>query len=162
MTLYAPASDPVRSSAMSRRRFVTTLGAVAAAGLLPFGSGTVFASAPSPTPLPHTLDMKGFTAYLGQDFRLHDRLSTVVVKLVKVTDRSAVTSMRVARPGTVTGVECFSLTFSGPRTRALAQNTYQFDHPALGSFPLFIVPMGVSADGPHYEAAFYRLHAPAR
>jgi hypothetical protein len=151
------AQSPARSRIMSRRRFVTAVGAMAASGLLPLGRGAVFASSPSPASAPRALTLAGFSAYLGQDFRLQDRLSGVTMKLVEVTDRSAVTSLRAARLGAVPGVECFSLTFNGPRTRALSQNTYQFYHPAFGWFPLFIVPMGAASDGLRYEAAFYRL-----
>ena len=49
----------------------------------------------------------------------------------------------------------FSLFFSGEVTRPFHQNTYWFEHPRLGRFEMFIVPVGRS-DGNHcyYEAVF--------
>src|SRR5688572_3226419 len=40
----------------------------------------------------------------------------------------------------------FSLFFSGEVTRPLDQNTYWFQHPRIGRFEMFIVPVG-RADG---------------
>jgi hypothetical protein len=57
--------------------------------------------------------------------------------------------------------ERFSLIFYGPRATFLPQGTYTFSHPALGSFPLFIVPVGADAAQVHYEAVFNRLKQPA-
>ena len=53
--------------------------------------------------------------------------------------------------------ERFSLIFHGPRSTVLPQGTYTFSHPALGSFPLFIVPIGADDDHLHYQAVFNRL-----
>lgn len=39
--------------------------------------------------------------------------------------------------------EQFSLTFRGPSQPFLAQNTYNFEHPQLGNFDLFITPIEV-------------------
>ena len=51
----------------------------------------------------------------------------------------------------------FSLLFQGPHDRLLPQGTYQFDHDQIGSFPLFIVPVGAAKSGLQYEAVFNRL-----
>jgi len=50
--------------------------------------------------------------------------------------------------------ESFALTFRGPVQPALPQDTYEFDHPALGRFALLIVPIGIDAEGRYYEAVF--------
>ena len=49
----------------------------------------------------------------------------------------------------------FSLIFQGPGGAPLSQDTYVIVHPVLGTFPLFIVPIGMPQVG-HvvYEAAF--------
>jgi hypothetical protein len=52
--------------------------------------------------------------------------------------------------------ERFSLEFLGPRSRFLPQATYRFMHPRLGSFPVFIVPIGAEQDAFRYEAIFNR------
>jgi hypothetical protein len=53
-----------------------------------------------------------------------------------------------------TSREPFSLTFRGPGEPQLEQRTYPVSHPALGTFELFIVPVGRDADGVYYEAVF--------
>lgn len=48
----------------------------------------------------------------------------------------------------------FTVTFSGPLDPQLDQATYAVEHPELGRFPLFIVPVSRDADGMRYEAIF--------
>lgn len=50
----------------------------------------------------------------------------------------------------VTG-EAFSLLFGDARTKIPA-GTHAFHHPALGSFPLFVSPVGQGRNGQRYEA----------
>ena len=54
----------------------------------------------------------------------------------------------------------FSLLFRGDAIQPLDQNTYSFQHPRLGRFEMFIVPIGRPA-GTHcyYEAVFNRTFA---
>jgi hypothetical protein len=63
-------------------------------------------------------------------------------------------------PPTASQAESFSLLFHGPRARVLPQATYQFNHPELGTFLLFIVPIGADEQSTHYEAVFNRLTRP--
>ncbi len=53
--------------------------------------------------------------------------------------------------------EKFSLLFRGPRSMALDQNSYTFEHGEMGRFEIFIVRVGVE-DKSHeyYEAIFNR------
>jgi hypothetical protein len=53
--------------------------------------------------------------------------------------------------------EQFALTFRGPRDRFLGQGTFPVTHPVLGTFDLFLAPVGQEADGFLYEAVFNRL-----
>jgi hypothetical protein len=50
--------------------------------------------------------------------------------------------------------EPFSILFRGPRDPALPQKIYPFEHPDLGPFDLFIVPIGPDKSGMLYEAIF--------
>lgn len=61
----------------------------------------------------------------------------------------------------IAGNECFSLLFRGPARSPLPQDTYQFDHPQLGTQAIFIVPVGLAGvTHCHYEAVFNRpMHA---
>ena len=53
--------------------------------------------------------------------------------------------------------ESFSILFRGPAGSPLAQGIYDFDHNAIGSFPLFIVPVAKDDQGMVYEAVFNRI-----
>jgi hypothetical protein len=54
--------------------------------------------------------------------------------------------------------ECFSLVFRAAGGALLDQRTYRMEHPALGDFPLFLVPLGPADDGRlELEAVVYRL-----
>lgn len=57
--------------------------------------------------------------------------------------------------------EQFSILFRGPLDHFLPQRTYQLTHAVLGSFALFLVPVGREAEGFLYEAIFNRLVAGA-
>jgi hypothetical protein len=48
----------------------------------------------------------------------------------------------------------FSIVFRGPSQPVFAQMTYRMEHAALGSFELFIVPIGPDETGMRYEAVF--------
>lgn len=48
----------------------------------------------------------------------------------------------------------FSLVFVCASPAVLRQATYRFEHPALGAFDLFIVPVGRVGGGVAYEAVF--------
>ena len=48
----------------------------------------------------------------------------------------------------------FSLTFRGPGEPILPQQIYPLEHGELGELEIFIVPLGVDADGARYEAIF--------
>jgi len=57
--------------------------------------------------------------------------------------------------------ECFSLLFRGEAGEpALEQRNHDVEHPALGTFPLFLVPVGPGEDGrQRFEAIVNRLEA---
>lgn len=48
----------------------------------------------------------------------------------------------------------FSIEFKGPGEPVLPQGTYRFEHPALGIFEIFVVPIGRGQTGVCYEAVF--------
>src|SRR5438876_8186480 len=96
------------------------------------------------------LTMAMFSGCLNTRFRIRPfRRSRVGVTLVAVEDRGS-------RPGG----ECFGPIFRGGRPhRPLAQDTYAIEHPVLGSFALFVVPMTSDGSGNYYEAVINRLAA---
>lgn len=48
----------------------------------------------------------------------------------------------------------FSLVFLGPSTPILPQQIYRLTHAAIGTFELFLVPIGRAQAGIRYEAIF--------
>ena len=59
--------------------------------------------------------------------------------------------------GSGPGREQFSIIFRGPLGIFLQQQSYRMEHPQMGSFDLFLVPIRQDADGFYYEAAFARM-----
>jgi hypothetical protein len=51
----------------------------------------------------------------------------------------------------------FSLIFRGPNNVYLPQQSYTFEHDALGAFELFITPVGRDEEGTYFEAIFNRV-----
>jgi hypothetical protein len=100
-----------------------------------------------------------FAAHKGESFEIQAGPGeTVAVVLASATVIGGAASP--SRAAAETEAESFSLEFRGPRARFLAQGTYQLEHPALGSFPLFIVPVGLEGEEYRYEAVFNRLPRP--
>ncbi len=48
----------------------------------------------------------------------------------------------------------FSLMFRGPRAPVAIQRIYQLENPSLGTFGLFLVPVGLDQEGMQYQAIF--------
>jgi hypothetical protein len=48
----------------------------------------------------------------------------------------------------------FSTVFRGPATPILPQRIYRLQHPEIGGFELFLVPIGPDERGMRYEAIF--------
>ncbi|HEX8084282.1 MAG TPA: hypothetical protein VF529_08325 [Solirubrobacteraceae bacterium] len=58
------------------------------------------------------------------------------------------------RPEGDKGRAPFSLEFTDPEPAHVPQQTVEVTHEELGTFPLFVVPLGPSSDGMRYEAVF--------
>lgn len=52
------------------------------------------------------------------------------------------------------GRQPFSLLFRSPDGTSVPQAGYPVEHPGLGEFDLFVVPLGPDAGGMRYEAVF--------
>lgn len=97
-----------------------------------------------------------FAPYVGSTFAVRLSRSQVrYLQLRKVEDMCPAS----ANTSVTTLGECFSLLFLGPRNAYLQQNTYKFEHAALGKFQLFIVPAGrhpTSKNQEYYKAIINR------
>jgi hypothetical protein len=86
-----------------------------------------------------------FQPLVGDAFALEvEPGATVEARLTEATGRE--------RPGAPRPP--FSLIFTGPAEPLLPQGSRRLEHPSLGAFELFLVPIGRDERGVHYEAAF--------
>jgi len=146
--------------ATSRRNFLKT----GTMGLLCAGMPAVLAKVvvgrPAASGFPETnaesqinFTKETFTRYLNTTFRINTDSAAVDLRLSRVTDLKAISKI----PARIAGKESFSLMFVAPSNAAcLTQNTYVLEHAALGSFSLFLVPVGKSTNR-HHEAIIVRL-----
>jgi hypothetical protein len=74
----------------------------------------------------------------------------------KINQRQ-LTLIAVEGPGIQGQTEQFSLLFRGPLETPFEQGTQEVRHDALGTFYLFLVPIGREADGMRYESAFNNI-----
>jgi hypothetical protein len=145
----------------SRRQFMKAgIVATACAGL-PLKS--VLADQPSPWQSSSLLDQlryysaSTFAPYVNTKFRVFlGPSNSRTLVLTEVTNPLASTSQQAA--AMAAGVECFSLLFIIPPGKPFTQETYLIKHDALGTFYMFVVPVGghnrTSPD--YYEAVVYR------
>jgi hypothetical protein len=82
-----------------------------------------------------------FEPYVGQSFWL-------------VVDDGRRLEMELIEAAGVGDARPFSIVFRGPGQPRLEQRIYRFEHDRVGSFELFIVPIGMDERGVRYEAVF--------
>lgn len=89
-----------------------------------------------------------FSSHLGSDFRIYpDASGSLDVALVAATDLSG-------KPDGESSGRPFSIVFRGPGNVLLPQRIYRMEHPEIGIFELFLVPIGPDEQGLRYEAIF--------
>jgi hypothetical protein len=91
-----------------------------------------------------------FSELLGSTFRVHlDGSEQFDVELISATalGGSAGEELPDSR-------QPFSIVFRGPGDVLLPQRIYRTEHDQIGSFELFIVPIGPDEKGLRYEAIF--------
>jgi hypothetical protein len=88
-----------------------------------------------------------FAQHLNTKFYVPLEQRRVELELVKVAgDKSTLDKIE--------GVSRFVLYFQGPGDFYLPQRTYRFEHDALGTLEIFIVPIGQRNNQYEYEAVF--------
>jgi hypothetical protein len=93
------------------------------------------------------LSLATFMPYLNGMFQAtSDSIPALPVELVEAAEVHA-----------PVGYQAFSLVFRGPPDHLLPQGIYRFQHAAIGTFELFIVPIRQDQHGLYYEAVFNRL-----
>ena len=95
-----------------------------------------------------TFTVATFVPHLGEPFHIRlDAPDPLEVVLIEATELGG----GGARPGRRTP---FSIVFRGPRAPLLPQRIYRIEHDAIGTFDLFLVPIGPDPEGLRYEAVF--------
>jgi|SRR5215208_6287571 len=91
-----------------------------------------------------------FAGHLGSTFRIYpDSSNPLEVELISATELSG----RPEREASGSR-QPFSIVFRGPGNILLPQRIYQMEHAQIGSFELFLVPIGPDEVGLRYEAIF--------
>jgi hypothetical protein len=100
-----------------------------------------------------TFTRESFASRLNEHFRLElDAARILDLELVELTSLGA-QSAAPPRPGVAPRAP-FSVVFRGPRDPVLPQRIYRLQHAEIGTFELFLVPIGRDASGTRYEAVF--------
>ena len=110
---------------------------------------------PAATPGTGGLSRAAFAGQVGTDF--HVRLGAdqgVDLRLASVSDLAPPPA---AAPQPASGREGFSLLFRGPERPAVPQGSHTVDHARIGTFLVFLVPVGPRGSAPSYEAVVNRL-----
>ena len=94
-----------------------------------------------------------FEEHLGSAFRIVPG-SGALPRLVHLTRVTRLQTIAQTNPTAFEPTPAFSLIFRGPAGPALVQGTYQVEHPQIGVFPLFLVPIGPNRAEACYEAIF--------
>jgi hypothetical protein len=145
---------------LSRRKFIQRLSWTFIAGTL-LTPGTLMTAGKAAArsffkgdiPLDE-LSFTTFAGHLGDRFEIRlDPTETISAELVEVTNHTGTDSST----STDNQRDCFAVLFQTSQDHSLEQNTYVFDHPEIGQFSLFIVPVGMDKRGRLYEAVFNRL-----
>lgn len=93
-----------------------------------------------------------FAPHLGDTFRIYsDSGSSLQVELIEATELGQGSGHG---PGSPPGRTPFSIVFRGPPEGFLPQRIYRIEHDGIGSFDLFLVPIGPDGEGMRYEAVF--------
>ena len=94
--------------------------------------------------------MADFSAHCFEEFSVETESGKLSLQLMEVEDlrRAGVDYTAQKRR------EPFSLLFEGPESPFLSQKIYPFQHETMGSFELFIVPIGKNENKVQYQVIF--------
>ena len=91
-----------------------------------------------------------FETHLGGTFSVSVDDEHLTMELIEVTDLTSRSGPAAANRERAP----FSLLFRGPRQIVLPQRIYRMKHEDIGTFELFLVPIGPDRHGMRYEAIF--------
>jgi len=147
----------------TRREFIIRCSTLTAGMLVPMGALAETAFRPRRQRGVEELSCSAFAGQLNTPFRIRASCTRhMTVKLVEVGVTPELPLRPGQRPPPDAANEKFSLIFSGSRRDLLEQETYVFEHAALGQFSFFIVPTFTrNLEKINYEAVINRPRANA-
>ena len=139
--------------AISRRTFLGRSSVFSLAAVFPLSLQARHKAAVSATLDASRIDLLGrltsesFSKNLNTSFQIQvSALNTQELELIKVSKK------KVHR-----GIESFDVLFRGTKENQFTQGTYLINHARMGSFPVFVVPVGNGKNGVFYQAVFSRM-----
>jgi hypothetical protein len=137
-----------------RRSFLARLSAWAGAGaILPSLRPEALATIATSIALPDRTKAALFEQQLDTTFQIVPDPQAAAPRLVSLFKVTRSVTKKVSG-GKTSSTPAYSLLFHEPRAQALPQDTYRVEHPQLGAFPLFLVPVGPKQADVWYEAVF--------
>jgi hypothetical protein len=98
-----------------------------------------------------TFTLETFADRIGERFVVAAETGDLEAELVEATALTGMSGKAFETPGSRGP---FSLVFLGPPDPVLPQAIYRFEHQELGTFEIFVVPIGRDESGVRYEAVF--------
>lgn len=95
-----------------------------------------------------------YTPHLNSTFRLDHPHGPITVELVEITN---LVRPNKRRRKAAAGEEAFSLLFETTKGEPILQGNYTLHHGKIGSFPLFLVPVGRGVRGHFVEGLVNRM-----
>lgn len=153
--------------ALSRRELLKKAGTAVFVGAMPLGLADIALGKQTGTASPlgsgahlpllqqkladplSSFTMATFGEVVNTKFRARAKYRQSTLTLVQVKD---LTPSHGATPHQ----ECFSLLFRDRHRKPLQQDTYRMEHPVLGAFDLFLVPMADNGGPRHHVAIINR------
>ena len=101
-----------------------------------------------------TLKFSDFSPTIGSSFQVRTEPDiSLELELLEAVELNAST-LNASTESSKTHSQSFSLLFKGPNEIRLPQQVCPMSHSDLGELSLFLVPVGLEADGIRYEAIF--------
>ncbi|WP_040666304.1 DUF6916 family protein [Nitrolancea hollandica] len=96
--------------------------------------------------------VESFTRHLGERFRVYaGQDEPFEIELIQASGLGRESTDSTSGHGSRSA---FSLLFRGPAGILLPQRIYRLEHAEMGTFDLFLVPVGPDQSGQRYEAIF--------
>ncbi len=144
----------------TRRQFLQD-GSKTVAGLMLVIPGSSVAAPTGRTVVLEEITLEAFAALRNTTFRVLTEAGMIPLVLVQISLTGTPPNSPAAAPDA--NNEKFALLFVGSVAQPLMQDTYWFEQPKVGRFPMFIAPIGhVDSSRSYYEAIFNRPPVAAR